>query len=298
MYKRCLIVCLVASAAFGGNVAYGRSADARFSQAAAAVVMRQIGHQLLLAGGDDTSRILPVQQIAENEFRINFESPFYFYPDTLVAIVSRNLALSMLPHQYVVNVISCMNKEVIYGYSGGLNHIAPPCNGRKQPRACYQIQILFPETAAAGNTGILLGAGASLLALTSAGIWWNRKRRQTIRSEAAPSQTTTEHPVYIGAYRFYPAQQHLQYQKQQIALTSKETKLLTIFSRHLNELISREQLQKEGWEDEGVITGRSLDMYVSKLRRHLQQDAAVKLINVHGRGYRLETTTEVPTQVK
>jgi DNA-binding response OmpR family regulator len=47
---------------------------------------------------------------------------------------------------------------------------------------------------------------------------------------------------------------------------------------------------KKVWEDEGVITGRSLDMFVSKLRKKLSNDPHVQIAGVHGKGYRLETT--------
>ncbi|SFF08006.1 Transcriptional regulatory protein, C terminal [Chitinophaga sp. CF118] len=52
-------------------------------------------------------------------------------------------------------------------------------------------------------------------------------------------------------------------------------------------IIDRNKLLKEGWEDEGVITGRSLDMYVSKLRGKLQKDPDISITNIHGKGYRL-----------
>jgi DNA-binding response OmpR family regulator len=64
--------------------------------------------------------------------------------------------------------------------------------------------------------------------------------------------------------------------------------LLTLFAHNPNELLLRDRLLKEVWEDEGVITGRSLDMFVSKLRKKLHHDSAVNLVNVHGKGYRLE----------
>jgi hypothetical protein len=238
--------------------------------------------------------------VADNEFHISFESPFSFHPDTLIAIVSRNLAGSALPGQYVVNVLSCNKKEVIYGYAGDFTNnnknntvaASAPCRGRIQPLACYQIQILFSEPPAGSNSGLLWGAGASLLVITGTGLWWNRKRRQPINSSEASAPPAQ--PVPVGSYLFYPHRQCLLYQQQEITLTGKETKLLTIFTRHLNELISRDQLQKEGWEEEGVITGRSLDMYVSKLRRHLQHDVSLKLVNVHGRGYKLETGDNTP----
>ncbi|HNC32102.1 MAG TPA: winged helix-turn-helix domain-containing protein, partial [Cyclobacteriaceae bacterium] len=73
-----------------------------------------------------------------------------------------------------------------------------------------------------------------------------------------------------------------------IELSRKETTLLKLFAENPNELLLRDRLLKEVWENEGVITGRSLDMFVSKLRKKLRHDPSVKLINVHGKGYRLE----------
>ena len=70
--------------------------------------------------------------------------------------------------------------------------------------------------------------------------------------------------------------------------SSKEAKLLSIFSVNLNEVIDRNRLQKEVWEDEGVIVGRSLDVFISKLRKKFEKDPAVKLVNIHGKGYKLE----------
>jgi DNA-binding response OmpR family regulator len=47
-------------------------------------------------------------------------------------------------------------------------------------------------------------------------------------------------------------------------------------------------LQKEVWEDEGVIVGRSLDMFISRLRKKFEKDPLVKIVNIHGKGYRLD----------
>jgi DNA-binding response OmpR family regulator len=73
-----------------------------------------------------------------------------------------------------------------------------------------------------------------------------------------------------------------------IELTAKENKLLLIFARSPNTVIERGRLQKEIWEDEGVIVGRSLDMFISKLRKKLEGDLSIQLINIHGKGYKLE----------
>ncbi|WP_439130159.1 helix-turn-helix domain-containing protein [Polaribacter sp.] len=57
---------------------------------------------------------------------------------------------------------------------------------------------------------------------------------------------------------------------------------------HKNYVVKSKELTKKVWEDNGVFVGRSLDTYISKLRKKLQDDEAIKLINIHGIGYKLE----------
>ncbi|MCZ4223450.1 winged helix-turn-helix domain-containing protein [Pedobacter rhodius] len=71
-------------------------------------------------------------------------------------------------------------------------------------------------------------------------------------------------------------------------LTGTETRILLIFALSPNETIARSRLQKEVWEDEGVIVGRSLDMFISKLRKKLEADPNIKIVVVRGKGYKLE----------
>ncbi|MGB1041616.1 MAG: helix-turn-helix domain-containing protein, partial [Flavobacteriales bacterium] len=61
-----------------------------------------------------------------------------------------------------------------------------------------------------------------------------------------------------------------------------------IFAESPNQIVKREELTKRVWEDNGVFVGRSLDTYVSKLRKKLNSDESIKLTNVHGIGYKLE----------
>jgi DNA-binding response OmpR family regulator len=76
-----------------------------------------------------------------------------------------------------------------------------------------------------------------------------------------------------------------------ISLTDKECKVLELLHKNFGELIPRETLMQEIWINEGVITGRSLDMFVSKLRKKLSPDPELRITNVHGKGYKLEVLT-------
>ena len=79
------------------------------------ILLRRIGHEILLLAGDSTSRVLPVKKIGENEYQISFENSFTFQPDFLVNTTQRLLAKDPLARDYVVNVLNCANGSVAYG---------------------------------------------------------------------------------------------------------------------------------------------------------------------------------------
>ncbi len=74
-------------------------------------------------------------------------------------------------------------------------------------------------------------------------------------------------------------------------LTYREAKLLKLFCQHKNKLLERDFITKAVWEDEGIIVGRSIDVFVSRLRKLLKDTPSVKISNVHSVGYRFEVTT-------
>jgi hypothetical protein len=78
------------------------------------VLLRKIGHELLLQSGDSTSRVLPIKKIAENEYQIRFENEFTFQSDSLVNTTRRLLAKDPLTGDYVVNVLNCGNTSVAF----------------------------------------------------------------------------------------------------------------------------------------------------------------------------------------
>ena len=92
----------------------------------------------------------------------------------------------------------------------------------------------------------------------------------------------------IGLFQFYPEQNKLVKQATEISLSKKECELLAIFAANPNQIIKRDELTKKVWEDNGVFVGRSLDTYISKLRKKLKEDTSIKIINIHGVGYKLE----------
>ena len=126
---------------------------------------------------------------------------------------------------------------------------------------------------------------------TSTGITMDLPGLQNIQPDLLPPAIKQEVPVSsgiaIGNLLFFRESQQLVAGSSIILLTAKEAKLLHVFANAQQEVIDRDQLMKEVWEDEGVIVGRSLDMFVSKLRKKLQADPRVSILNVHGKGYKL-----------
>ena len=94
--------------------------------------------------------------------------------------------------------------------------------------------------------------------------------------------------IQLGNTVFDYRNQKLQYNGQEQSLTFRENKLLLLFARQPNQVIKREDILEEVWGDEGVIVGRSLDVFISRLRKIIKNDPDLQLKNIHGVGYRLE----------
>ena len=249
------------------------------------VLLRRIGHELLLQSGDSTSRVLPVEKIAGNEYQIRFEKHLTFQTDSLVNTTKRLLAKDPLASDYVVNVLNCDGTDVVYGYAISKNKkddiIA--CKRRAQPRACYRITIKFKPTGVNATTkGYILG-GLPFLAFIGFIFFRSVKPRRVLPNDAQNTNMFT-----LGSVLFDAKNRKLAIHGKTIDLTGTETRLLLIFAMSPNETIERSRLQKEIWEDEGVIVGRSLDMFISKLRKKLELDPNINIVVIRSKGYKLE----------
>ncbi len=91
----------------------------------------------------------------------------------------------------------------------------------------------------------------------------------------------------IGSYTFDADQQLLQRGEEQYKLTSKESELLKLLCININQTLERGLTLKMIWHDDTYFNARSMDVYITKLRKYLRSDPAVEIINVHGTGFRL-----------
>ncbi len=280
-------------------VAFSFTGSDDFDIARREILLRRIGHEILLQSGDSTSRVLPVKAIGKNEYQISFENAFTFQPNALVNVTQRLLAKEPFANDYVVNVLNCADESVAYGYAISKNKKDDivACLGRTQPITCYLINIKFKPTGIATTKNeYLLGA---LLLLAFGGFFVLKSARQrkaltdlpdlTMVHESPESPGNVDTGMFtLGSILFDMRNQKLLVNENTIDLTGTETRVLRIFAMSPNEAIERSRLQKEIWEDEGVIVGRSLDMFISKLRKKLECDPKIKIVVIRSKGYKLE----------
>ena len=324
------------------------------------LLIRQIGHRLLLLSGDSTSRVLPVSQKG-GTFLLKFEKEFVFNHDSLMMLSHSLLPKKQFPSGYTVTVHDCNKDGIVYGFQ--LNNTTPDilaCSGRSEPVGCYTIEFAFPDfyqtteenkaeigqtksakdlqqldreleafksTNSSNNTnqltesaivdtqainpileesknkaldfplrtlvfGAMLLLGVGLL-LRRFGKTLKRvpiqDQNQTIIKEFTPEGSV------LGKFLFDVKNQRLLLGGEVVGLTDKEAKVLELLHKNFGELIPRDTLMQEVWINEGVITGRSLDMFISKLRKKLSADPELRITNVHARGYRLEIVNDIIT---
>jgi DNA-binding winged helix-turn-helix (wHTH) protein len=245
------------------------------------VVLRDLGHHLLLSAKDSSSRVLPVKKLNEHTYQIAFQSDFGFISDTLINLVQRTFQKNALATDYIVNLRNCKQNETVFAFeinsqTGDLT----PCRGRTLEVGCYVIEIdLLKKTKFNFYLLTLL-----IIPLSFVGFYVNNKFR---KKEEKESTSDNNDYTQLGSFRFYAGNNVLKIENNNITLSEKETKALKIFAENINQIVEREKLMKEIWEDKGIVViSRNVDVLVSKLRKKLIDDNSIKFINVPGRGYK------------
>lgn len=257
------------------------------------VSLRMIGHQVLLNSGDSYTRVLPI--IKENgQYRIQFESEFGFNPNELVNTVNRVILDTKLAKGYFIEVEHCETGEVVYSYEmGDLENIdVIPCKSRDQPKSCYSLLLTLiksKSTSSSTNATSVKGSQSennrlyiiigSLFAFLLLGFILLLKGRR--------KSNINRHLIQVGNYYFDKHNTALILKEKRIELTSKEADLLMVLYNAVNETVERDIILNVVWGDEGDYVGRTLDVFVSKLRKKLEGDSSVKIVNIRGIGYKL-----------
>ncbi|MDP5139401.1 MAG: response regulator transcription factor, partial [Spirosomaceae bacterium] len=115
------------------------------------------------------------------------------------------------------------------------------------------------------------------------------RMKAIIRRMGKTNSTETETvEVVIGEYQFNTHTQELSFKNEgAVKLTTKEAGLLELFCQNKNQAVSRSFALKLIWGDDSYFNARSMDVYITKLRKHLKQDPSLKIMNLHGEGFKL-----------
>ena len=108
-----------------------------------------------------------------------------------------------------------------------------------------------------------------------------------LRRSTASAPMKKEGSYTIGIYSFDPLKQLLVFDEQVRKLTTKESELLELLCRYRNEILERNFALKTIWIDDNYFNARSMDVYITRLRKYFRKDPTIKILNIHGRGYKL-----------
>ncbi|QQR96976.1 MAG: response regulator transcription factor [Sphingobacteriales bacterium] len=107
--------------------------------------------------------------------------------------------------------------------------------------------------------------------------------RRTEKKEIKPTQDTYE----VGKTTLDYKNHKLIINNKETKLTTKEAELLRLFFERKNELLERELALRHVWQDDSYFTARSMDVFISKIRKYLKEDESLQILNIHGQGYKL-----------
>jgi two-component system OmpR family response regulator len=114
------------------------------------------------------------------------------------------------------------------------------------------------------------------------------RRCRTMEANGQPIPLYHGSVFTLGKYTFDSMNHELRIDDKRIGLTTKEVELLRVLYSHKNQLITREKTLKTVWGSDNYFIGRSMDVFITKLRKYLKDDPDISIVNVHGTGFRLE----------
>jgi DNA-binding winged helix-turn-helix (wHTH) protein len=254
------------------------------------LALRETGDRLLDLAGDSTSTIAPVRRKDAHTWQLRLERRFNY--DSLPQILRRALLRQAIRMDYNVAVLRCKDNELILGYSAsGLELDGEvPCGGRELAADCLNIELSFLDKVIPQpnpwKTSFLMLSGFLFLAALGTVLY----RRKTPPIPEAQLEENNTNQLRFGQSSFDFANQTLWVNGQLKNLTFREAKLLNYLIQNANQVLDRERILEAIWQDEGMLVGRSLDVFISRLRKLLQEDENIKIVSVHGVGYRFEIT--------
>ena len=113
------------------------------------------------------------------------------------------------------------------------------------------------------------------------------KIKAILKRNEEQQRETEQREFDLASYHFNPRLRELAVGDRKQTLSPKENDLLKLLSEHLNDILPREKALKKIWGSDTYFNGRSMDVYIAKLRKYLKEDSRIEIVNIHGEGFRL-----------
>tara|TARA_R110001592_G_scaffold162584_2_gene396013 strand:- start:152783 stop:153661 length:879 start_codon:yes stop_codon:yes gene_type:complete len=273
------------------------------------VAMRMIAHQLMLWQGDSSQAIPPVIPLDETQYRINFNTDLQFTPEAMVDFIAKVMRDYTIAEQYRVQVRSCLGDTIVYSFQvGGIESgDIVPCLGRQQKKACYYLQVSILDTfqvlaADKGSVEDLDSEEADLnskwfyffvfLAMVIAAFWKLMLKKSKMPDNKILTETKDSEITWLGSTQFSEQRLSISFNNVKTELSAKESDLLAFLAQHLNQRVEKERILEAVWGDDGDYVGRTLDVFISKLRKKLALDTSIRIVNIRGIGYQLQVVED------
>lgn len=246
------------------------------------LAFRQAAHKLYIKMGDSLSLIPAVVQNGQYDFSLEFSCSLNY--GDLPWLLDEAFAAYQIENPYEVLVRDCEDEVIVLGYNRqAFQSGVIPCLNREKSSECNVLTLSFadlieaPPKSLLGGSVLLFCLGLAMLAARNS-------------PTEVPLQTQEKNTDFIplGKSQFNPETFVVKINGNEKKLTYQESKLLECFAKSPNTILERKEIQDYVWKDEGVIVSRSLDVFISRLRKILSPDDSLKIVNIRGVGYRLE----------
>lgn len=240
------------------------------------LAIRAIGNDLLTSVGD-FEPLLPIKQVASTTYRLKFRNSIVIHPDSLVAYSLKHIKATIAMHS-IINVLDAKTEEIVYSFE--INHLDEnniPCLERILPNSGYWIDVHFYNSSnnILGKIIPVFFIVVTILLLLL--VFFKTKKKDK----------ENENQIVKG-FKIVSYLNQITFNKCVVQLTNKEMQIFSILLKKEGALVTRDYLIEEVWLKEGLVTSRSLDMYISRLRKKISEISEAQIINQHGKGYILE----------
>lgn len=261
------------------------------------VALRYIGHQILWEHGDSISPLPAVESNFQGQYIIRFPSEITFEAEGLIEIFDRSLHEKGFSNAYRCEMRKCEGDSIIYSFEIGEGNSQDiiPCIGRIQNLDCYylQVQLLdLPSSESKSSTSSVASKSKHIYWLLAFGIFallffYFRPKRSSPDEFIAANNSQNDDFIFLGDTRFSYEKLQLINKEGHCELSAKEADLLAFLSNNLNKRVEKEKIFAQVWPESTDYIGRTLDVFISKLRKKLAADPKIRIVNIRGFGYQL-----------